>query len=41
VILVSSGSVTAAMGKITFKHRPSIAEKQAMAAICQTQMMAN
>jgi glutamate 5-kinase len=41
VILVSSGSVAAGKGKITFKHRPSIAEKQAMAAIGQTQMMAN
>jgi glutamate 5-kinase len=41
VILVSSGSVAAGMGKITYKHRPSIAEKQAMAAIGQTQMMAN
>jgi len=41
VILVSSGSVAAGKGKIAFKHRPSIAEKQAMAAIGQTQMMAN
>jgi len=41
VILVSSGSVAAGKGKITYKHRPSIAEKQAMAAIGQTQMMAN
>ena len=41
VILVSSGSVAAGRGKIAFKHRPSIAEKQAMAAIGQTQMMAN
>ncbi|MBL4631019.1 MAG: glutamate 5-kinase, partial [Paraglaciecola sp.] len=40
VILVSSGSVAAGKGKIAFKHRPSIAEKQAMAAIGQTQMMA-
>lgn len=41
VILVSSGSVAAGKGKITYKHHPSIAEKQAMAAIGQTQMMAN
>jgi len=41
VILVSSGSVAAGMGKIAYKHHPSIAEKQAMAAIGQTQMMAN
>lgn len=41
VILVSSGSVAAGRGKINHKHRPSIAEKQAMAAIGQTKMMAN
>ncbi|MDO6840269.1 glutamate 5-kinase [Paraglaciecola chathamensis] len=41
VILVSSGSVAAGRGKIGYKHHPSIAEKQAMAAIGQTQMMAN
>lgn len=41
VILVSSGSVAAGKGKIAFKHYPSIVEKQAMAAIGQTQMMAN
>ncbi|MCF2947237.1 glutamate 5-kinase [Paraglaciecola aquimarina] len=41
VILVSSGSVAAGKGKIAHKHKPSIAEKQAMAAIGQTQMMAN
>ncbi|WP_299081392.1 glutamate 5-kinase [uncultured Paraglaciecola sp.] len=41
VILVSSGSVAAGRGKIRHKHRPSITEKQAMAAIGQTQMMAN
>ena len=41
VILVSSGSVAAGKGKIAFKHRPSIVEKQAMAAIGQTHMMAN
>jgi glutamate 5-kinase len=41
VILVSSGSVAAGKGKVAFKHYPSIVEKQAMAAIGQTQMMAN
>ncbi|WJG09372.1 glutamate 5-kinase [Aliiglaciecola sp. LCG003] len=41
VILVSSGSVAAGKGKIKTHHAPSIAEKQAMAAIGQTQMMAN
>ncbi|MBU3003411.1 glutamate 5-kinase [Paraglaciecola arctica] len=41
MILVSSGSVAAGKGKIAFKHHPSIVEKQAMAAIGQTQMMAN
>jgi glutamate 5-kinase len=41
VILVSSGSVAAGKGKIAYKHKPSIAEKQAMAAIGQTQMMAS
>jgi len=41
VILVSSGSVAAGRSKIAHKHHPSIAEKQAMAAIGQTQMMAN
>ncbi|WP_158972651.1 glutamate 5-kinase [Paraglaciecola sp. L3A3] len=41
VILVSSGSVAAGKGKIAYKHKPSIAEKQAMAAIGQMQMMAN
>jgi glutamate 5-kinase len=41
VILVSSGSVAAGKGKIAFNHHPSIAEKQAMAAIGQTQMMAS
>ncbi|GAC16997.1 glutamate 5-kinase [Paraglaciecola arctica] len=41
VVLVSSGSVAAGKGKIAFKHRPSIAEKQAMAAIGQIHMMAN
>ncbi|WP_340678814.1 glutamate 5-kinase [Paraglaciecola sp.] len=41
VILVSSGSVAAGRSKIAHKHRPSIAEKQAMAAIGQTHMMAN
>lgn len=41
VILVSSGSVAAGRSKIAHKHQPSIAEKQAMAAIGQTHMMAN
>ncbi|GAC31203.1 glutamate 5-kinase [Paraglaciecola polaris] len=41
VILVSSGSVAAGRSKIAYKHFPSIAEKQAMAAVGQTQMMAN
>jgi glutamate 5-kinase len=41
VVLVSSGSVAAGKGKIAYKHRPSISEKQAMAAIGQTQMIAN
>ncbi|MFT4994780.1 MAG: glutamate 5-kinase [Paraglaciecola sp.] len=41
VVLVSSGSVAAGRSKIAHKHLPSIAEKQAMAAIGQTQMMAN
>ena len=41
VILVSSGSVAAGRSKIAHRHHPSIAEKQAMAAIGQTRMMAN
>ncbi|MEP1551591.1 MAG: glutamate 5-kinase, partial [Paraglaciecola sp.] len=41
VILVSSGSVAAGRGKIAHNHRPSIAEKQAMAAIGQMEMMSN
>ena len=41
VALVSSGSVAAGRSKIAHQHLPSIAEKQAMAAIGQTQMMAN
>ncbi|RDV24821.1 glutamate 5-kinase [Alteromonas aestuariivivens] len=41
VIVVSSGSVAAGRAKIPIHHRASIAEKQAMAAIGQTQMMAN
>lgn len=41
VVLVSSGSVAAGRSKIVHQHLPSIAEKQAMAAIGQTQMMAN
>jgi glutamate 5-kinase len=41
IILVSSGSVAAGRRKIDYRHTPSIAEKQAMAAIGQMQMMAN
>ncbi len=41
LILVSSGSVAAGKNNIAFNHTPSIIEKQAMAAIGQTQMMAN
>lgn len=41
IILVSSGSIAAARGSIKTGHRPTIAEKQAMAAIGQTRMMAN
>lgn len=41
VILVSSGSVAAGRTAVPVNHTPSIAEKQAMAAIGQTQMMAN
>lgn len=41
VILVSSGSVAAGRSYIKHQHKPSIAEKQAMAAIGQTRMLAN
>ena len=41
VIVVSSGSVAAGRQAVPVTHTPSIAEKQAMAAIGQTQMMAN
>ncbi|MFW8591220.1 glutamate 5-kinase [Glaciecola sp. 2405UD65-10] len=41
IILVSSGSVAAARTRIKTGHKPTIAEKQAMAAIGQTKMMAN
>lgn len=41
IILVSSGSVAAGRSKIRHHHHPSIAEKQAMAAIGQMEMMAN
>lgn len=41
VILVSSGSVAAGKSLVKYHHQPSIAEKQAMAAIGQTKMMAN
>ncbi len=41
VIVVSSGSVAAGRGRVVISHPASIAEKQAMAAIGQMQMMAN
>ncbi|MDF2179681.1 glutamate 5-kinase [Aliiglaciecola sp. CAU 1673] len=41
VVIVSSGSVAAGRGSIAHNAHPSIAEKQAMAAVGQTQMMAN
>ncbi|WP_343034709.1 glutamate 5-kinase [Alteromonas ponticola] len=41
VLVVSSGSVAAGRNSVKVKHLPSIAEKQAMAAIGQTRMMAN
>lgn len=41
VIIVSSGSVAAGRERIAVNHQATIAEKQAMAAIGQTQMMAN
>ncbi len=41
VIIVSSGSVAAGRRIVPVNHTPTIAEKQAMAAIGQTQMMAN
>ena len=41
VILVSSGSVSAARRSIKTGHRATIAEKQAMAAVGQMKMMAN
>ncbi|MBU2978396.1 glutamate 5-kinase [Alteromonas sp. C1M14] len=41
VIVVSSGSVAAGRGRVAVNHTASIAEKQAMAAIGQTQMMSN
>ena len=41
VIVVSSGSIAAGRGRVTINHPASIAEKQAMAAIGQMQMMAN
>ena len=41
IIVVSSGSVAAGRASIPISHLPSIAEKQAMAAIGQTQMMHN
>lgn len=41
VIIVSSGSVAAGRDAVPVNHTATIAEKQAMAAIGQTQMMAN
>ncbi|MCW8108944.1 glutamate 5-kinase [Alteromonas ponticola] len=41
VLVVSSGSVAAGRNSVKVNHQPSIAEKQAMAAIGQTRMMAN
>lgn len=41
VVIVSSGSVAAGRGLISHGEVPSIAEKQAMAAVGQTRMMAN
>ncbi len=41
VVVVSSGSVAAGRSKMPINHPASIAEKQAMAAIGQTKMMAN
>lgn len=41
IILVSSGAVAAGRPHIATRHRPTIAQKQAMAAIGQAQMMAN
>ncbi len=41
IILVSSGSVAAGRNAMLLNHPPSIAEKQAMAAIGQTKMMQN
>ena len=41
IIVVSSGSVAAGRSSVKISHTASIAEKQAMAAIGQMQMMAN
>ncbi|MCW8093365.1 glutamate 5-kinase [Alteromonas sp. ASW11-130] len=41
VLVVSSGSVAAGRNSVNVNHIATIAEKQAMAAIGQTQMMAN
>ena len=41
IVIVSSGSVAAGRGLIAHGDVPSIAEKQAMAAVGQTRMMAN
>ena len=41
VVLVSWGRLAAGRVNVPTRHSPSIAEKQAMAAIGQTRMMAN
>ncbi|GGD57275.1 glutamate 5-kinase [Lacimicrobium alkaliphilum] len=41
VILVSSGAVAAGKNAFTLSHSPTLSEKQAMAAVGQTRMMAN
>ncbi|WP_088331600.1 glutamate 5-kinase [Lacimicrobium sp. SS2-24] len=41
VILVSSGAVAAGKNAFTLQREPSLSEKQAMAAVGQTRMMAN
>ena len=41
IIIVSAGSVAAGRSSMPLNHPPSIAEKQAMAAIGQTKMMQN
>jgi glutamate 5-kinase len=41
IILVSSGAVAAGRNAFSLAHPPSLSEKQAMAAVGQTRMMAN